>query len=225
MTTGTTRGGTSYAPCRLCGCEETALLLRDRAQRREFVHCPRCDAVSVPDEFLLAPEQERARYARHRNNPADEGYRAFLSNLLDEVVARVAPGAEGLDYGCGDVPVLMGMLEQAGLHMTGFDLYFRRDEAALERTYDFIVCSETAEHFREPLAEFERLNSLLRPGGLLGVMTGMLEDWGEFARWHYRSDATHICFYSPRTMRWLAERFGWTLTVPRANVAIFRAQA
>ena len=209
------------ASCRLCGCEETALLLRDEAHGREFVHCPGCDAVSVPDEFLLGPDEERARYARHRNDPADEGYRAFLRNLLDEVVPRVAPGAEGLDYGCGEPPVLMAMLEEAGLRMTGFDLYFPCAEAALACTYDFIVCSETAEHFREPLAEFARLNSLLRPGGVLAVMTGMLGDREEFARWHYRTDATHICFYTPRTMRWLAEHFGWALELPRANVAVF----
>lgn len=210
------------ARCRLCGCAETTLLLRDEARGREFVRCPRCDAVSVPDKFLLGPAEERARYARHRNDSADEGYRGFLRNLLDEVVPRVPPGAQGLDYGCGEPPVLMGMLQDAGLRMTGFDLYFRRDEAALERRYDFIVCSETAEHFREPLAEFARLNSLLRPGGLLAVMTGMPADWSEFARWHYRSDVTHICFYAPRTMRWLAEHFGWSSELPRANVAIFR---
>lgn len=210
------------ARCRLCGCTQTTLLLRDEAHGRKFVHCTRCDIVSVPDEFLLAPVEERARYARHRNDPEDEGYRAFLRNLLDEVAPRVPAGAEGLDYGCGEPPVLMAMLEDAGLRMTGFDLYFRRDEAALERTYDLIVCSETAEHFRDPLAEFARLGALLRPGGLLAVMTGMLEDWAEFARWHYRTDATHICFYAPRTMRWLAEHFGWTVELPRANVAIFR---
>ena len=37
------------------------------------------------------------------------------------------------------------------------------------------MCSETAEHFREPRVEFARFDALLRPGGVLGVMTGMLE--------------------------------------------------
>ena len=59
-------------------------------------------------------------------------------------------------------------------------------------------------------------------GGILGVMTGMLEDWGGFVEWHYHFDATHICYYSPRTMGWLARRFGWELELPRDNVAIFR---
>ncbi len=211
------------APCRLCGSTETRLLLRggERAHARDFLNCAHCDCVFVPDEFLLGPEAERARYALHKNDPADAGYRAFLRNLADEVIPRVPPGAEGLDYGCGEPPVLMAMLEDAGLRMTGYDLYFRPDEAALARTWDFIVCSETAEHFREPLSEFARFDALLRPGGVLGVMTGMLQDWGGFADWHYRFDATHICFYSERTMRWLACRFAWGLELPRENVAIF----
>ncbi|MGD9494880.1 MAG: class I SAM-dependent methyltransferase [Armatimonadota bacterium] len=211
-------------PCRLCASGDTRLLLRggQRPHQRDFLRCGHCDCVFVPDEFLLSPEAERERYALHQNDPQDAGYRAFLRNLLDEIVRRVAPGAEGLDYGCGEPPVLMTMLEDAGLRMTGWDLHFRPDDGALARSYHFIVCSETAEHFRQPLAEFLRFDALLRPGGILGVMTRMLEDWGGFADWHYRFDATHICFYCPRTMRWLARRFGWELELPRPNVAIFR---
>ncbi|MGC9320269.1 MAG: methyltransferase domain-containing protein, partial [Armatimonadota bacterium] len=80
-----------------------------------------------------------------------------------------------------------------------------------------------AEHFREPLREFERFHHLLRPGGVLGVMTGMLDDWDDFSDWHYRLDATHISFYSWRTMVWIARRFGWGVLFPRTDVTVFRA--
>ena len=53
-------------------------------------------------------------------------------------------------------------------------------------------------------------------------MTQMLADWSGFRGWHYHSDATHISFYSQRTMRWLAERFGWSVRFPREHVTIFR---
>ena len=209
--------------CRLCGSTHTRTLLRERSARisRDFIHCPEWDCVSVPDEFLLPPEQERERYLLHENHPEHQGYREFLGNLLDEVAPLLPPGAEGLDYGCGDPAVLIMMLEDAGFRMAGYDLFFRPDDAALQRTYDFIVCSETAEHFREPLREFERLNGLLRPGAILGVMTGMLDGWEGLADWHYRFDETHACFYSARSMGWLAERFGWSCAFPRENVVIF----
>jgi len=211
-------------PCRLCGARETRLLLSGgrRAHEREFHRCARCDLVFVPDRFLLPRTQERKRYLLHQNEPNDEGYRRFLSRLADEVIARVAPGAQGLDYGSGNPPVLVMMLREAGLKAVGWDLFFLRRDERLRRRYDFVTCSETAEHFRDPLAEFARLNWLLRPGGLLGVMTGMIDDWSGFADWHYRFDATHICFYSRETMRWIAGQFSWRVEFPRENVTIFR---
>ena len=207
-------------PCRLCGSSDTRLLYEGPS--RPFHHCRVCDLVFVPERFLLSPEAERERYLLHENDPADEGYRTWLRNLLDEVTPLVAPGAEGLDYGCGAPAVLVMMLRERGFRVEGWDLYFAPDATLLERTYDFVTCSETAEHFREPLAEFERLGRLLRPGAVLGVMTQMLADWCGFRDWHYHSDATHVCFYSQRTMRRIGERFGWCVSFPREHVAVFR---
>ncbi len=213
--------------CRLCGSADTSLFYSGeaRSHHREFHHCIACDLVFVPDSFLLDPAEERERYLLHENDPAEEGYRAHLRNLLDEMTPLLEPGAEGLDYGSGDPPVLAMMLRERGFRVDCWDLLFSPDAAVLERTYDFITCSETAEHFRRPLLEFERFDRLLRPGGVLGVMTQMLDDWSHFGDWHYRFDATHICFYSARTMQWIAERFGWRASFPRQHVAIFRKGA
>ena len=210
--------------CRLCGSSATDLLLDGgvRSHHREFHHCDECDLVYVPDRFLLNPADERERYLLHENEAEDEGYRTFLSRLADEVTPVLEPNAEGLDYGCGDPPVLVMILRERGFHVEGWDLYFAPDRAPLDRTYDFVTCSETAEHFRRPLIEFERFDRLLCPGGVLGVMTKMLEDQTQFADWHYRYDATHISYFSPTTMRWIAKRFGWSVEFPRETVTIFR---
>jgi hypothetical protein len=42
------------------------------------------------------------------------------------------------------------MLAEAGHAMALYDPFFRPDPAALERDYDFITCTETAEHFHHP---------------------------------------------------------------------------
>jgi len=210
--------------CRLCYSEKTVLMhLGDKGfHSREFWRCRMCGLVFVPERFVLSPEEEKARYELHENSPDDEGYVGFLSNLYDELVPVLEPGAEGLEFGCGPSPVLCGMLDQAGFAMARYDLYFRPDEQALERTYDFISCSETVEHFRDAGAEFAGLDGLLRPGGCLGVMTGMLADWSEFGSWHYPRDDTHICFYSQEAMRWIAARHRWQASFPRRNVVLFR---
>jgi len=93
---------------------------------------------------------------------------------------------------------------------------------ASDQAYDFITCTETAEHFVDPRAEFDRFDVLLRPGGWLGVMTEVLDEDRIFETWRYARDPTHVCFYGRRTFDWIADRFGWALERPHPNVALFR---
>ncbi|MFO7948468.1 MAG: methyltransferase domain-containing protein, partial [Armatimonadota bacterium] len=86
-------------------------------------------------------------------------------------------------------------------------------------------CTETVEHFRRPRVEFDRFNQMLRSGGQLGIMTQMLDEWAEFDDWYYHYDITHICFYSPQTMHWIAKRYLWDCDFPRESVAIFTQTA
>ncbi|MEO3433377.1 class I SAM-dependent methyltransferase [Inquilinus sp. CAU 1745] len=177
--------------------------------------------------IFLAPDQrpgaglERATYDLHENDPDDPRYRAFLSRLVDPLAAALAPGAAGLDFGCGPGPTIAPMMAEAGFSVANYDPFYHPDAAALSRTYDFIACSETVEHFHDPAAEFSRLDGLLNPGGRLGVMTGMVEDRTRFANWNYRRDPTHVAFYSRETMGWIAGRHGWTASFPGRTVTLF----
>ncbi|HEX6587757.1 MAG TPA: class I SAM-dependent methyltransferase [Longimicrobiales bacterium] len=206
--------------CPLCG--ESALTALGRVHGRDFHDCDSCGLAFVDPFQRLSAEDERARYATHRNDPGDAGYRAFLARVADPLLARVAPDAEGLDYGSGPGPTLSRMLSEAGRPTRDYDPYFAPDATALARTYDFVTCTETAEHFFEPAAEFARLAELLKPGGWLGLMTTMREEAQPFADWWYARDPTHVCFYRWRTMEWIAARHGWSLERPHPNVALFR---
>ncbi len=63
---------------------------------------------------------------------------------------------------------------------------------------------------------------MLRPGGILAVMTCFQTEDARFAGWHYRRDPTHIAFYRRATFAWLARRHGWTLTIPAKDVALLQ---
>jgi SAM-dependent methyltransferase len=173
-------------------------------------------------EDRLSREAEREHYGTHENDPADPGYRAFLSRLADPLAARLAPGAEGLDYGSGPGPTLSIMMEEKGFRTSLYDPFFAPDDAVLRRSYDFITCTETAEHFFSPAEELERLDRMLRPGGWLGVMTEALDDARDFATWRYARDPTHVCFYHRTTMEWIARHHGWKTESPGRNVFLFR---
>jgi len=167
------------------------------------------------------PAEERARYDTHENDPADVRYRAFLSRLATPLMERLSPGAVGLDYGSGPGPTLSVMLTEAGFPTSDYDPFFAPDTGVLQRTYDFITCTETAEHFFRPAREFQTFDRLLRAGGWLGVMTEGPAPDVALADWHYARDPTHVCFYSRRTMEWIGGEHGWTPEFPHRNVTLF----
>jgi SAM-dependent methyltransferase len=188
---------------------------------RLFLLCTHCACVFVAKEHLPSRAEEESRYRQHKNDPTPE-YKGFLSRLAEPLASFAKAGSEGLDYGCGPVPVLSTILEGKGFRMHNYDPFFFSDDTALKSPYDFISCSETAEHFHQPGTEFDKLNALLKPGGYLGVMTQMRAQWDGFFEWHYPRDPTHVIFYSPRTMRWIANEYGWTPTFLPENVVIFQ---
>jgi hypothetical protein len=208
--------------CPLCGGRAAPFAPgAARAARR----CGTCALTFVPRERHLGPEAERARYAEHRNGPQDAGYRAFLDRLLAPLAERLPPGAEGLDFGCGPGPAASVMMRERGFAMTDYDPFFVPDEAALARDYDFIVSTEVFEHLRRPGTTLDRIAALLRPGGMLGIMTTLLEQDDAFATWWYAQDPTHIAFYRSETLEWVARSRGWTLEPLPRGAALFRVPA
>ena len=85
-----------------------------------------------------------------------------------------------------------------------------------------MVTSETVEHFESPGLEFELINNLLKEGGVMGIMTSILYESINIEKWYYRMDPTHIAFYSPETMEWIAKQYNWKLHIPFKNICIFR---
>lgn len=204
--------------CPLCGGSETHLHHSDPG--REFHLCAACTLIFVPAAQHPSAEDERHRYAQHRNDGGDPRYVDFLRRLGDPLSERLAVGASGLDFGAGPGPVLARLLSDRGFPTVSYDPVFFPDESLLERSYDFIACSEVVEHLHRPGPVFDRLRGMLRPEGILGVMTRF---YGEvpFADWWYRRDPTHVCFYRAETMRWIARRHEWRVEFPFPNVALF----
>jgi 2-polyprenyl-3-methyl-5-hydroxy-6-metoxy-1,4-benzoquinol methylase len=92
----------------------------------------------------------------------------------------------------------------------------------LNAHYDFITCTEVAEHFRTPAEEFDQLGAMLRPGGWLALMTTFQTEDARFANWHYRMDPTHVVFYRAATLAHIAASRGWTCEIPRKDVALMQ---
>lgn len=210
------------APKRCPVCETLRIRFFMALEDKIYWRCRVCEATFVSPELWPDLQTQRMEYDKHENNPNDPGYRAFLSRLSKPLAARLAPGGRGLDFGSGPGPALAQMMEEAGHEMRIYDPLYAPDESVLTEEYDFITCTEVLEHVHNPRAVFELFNRILRPGGLVGVMTEFQTDDSRFEKWHYRRDPTHVIFYRPTTLTLLGSRLNWPLEIPRRNIALFR---
>ncbi|MFV8819452.1 class I SAM-dependent methyltransferase [Haliea sp. E17] len=209
--------------CPLCAASGAGVFHRDR--RREYLRCSHCALVFVPPAYHLSAAAEKAEYDLHRNAVDDPGYRRFLGRLAEPLMQRVPAPARGMDFGCGPGPALAAMLAEAGYQLMLYDPFYHPDPAALRQHYRFITATEVVEHLQRPGAELQRLWGLLEPGGLLGIMTKLVRDQAAFANWHYKNDATHVCFFSEQTWQWWARQHGAGLERIGADVILLRKPA
>ncbi len=188
--------------CPLCRQTRTSKIHEDRF--RNYFSCQFCNLIFVSPAQYLSSEDEKARYDLHQNSPDDHNYRRFLSRIFIPMKERLAAGSYGLDFGSGPGPTLCVMFEETGHKMVIYDHFYANDPRVFNNKYDFITATEVVEHLHNPRQELDRLWACLKPGGWLGIMTKLALDQKAFARWHYKNDLTHICFFSQSTFQWLA---------------------
>lgn len=207
--------------CPLCNSQSVGAFHQDK--RRAYFRCQDCALIFADPGALLPPDDEKAVYDQHENNPEDPGYRRFLNRLAAPLAERlVSPPLTGLDFGCGPGPTLSVMLAELGYNMAIYDLYFAHDPAVLDRQYDFVTCTEAIEHFYTPAKEWGLLIGMVKPGGWLGLMTKLATDADAFAQWHYKNDPTHVSFFSRETFRYLAKRDGLEVEFVGNDVILLR---
>lgn len=184
--------------------------------------CIKCEAKFLAPQHWLSSSDEYKHYLTHKNDAADPNYRKFLSKLLEPMLSKLETHYTGLDYGCGPSSALAKMFIENGYNTQLYDPFFAPNPETLIQSYHFITCSEVVEHFYHPREEFDRLNTLLKPGGWLGIMTKFQTDDDRFKNWEYRRDPTHVVFYRSRTLEIIAKQRGWYCEIPYKDVALMQ---
>tara|TARA_Y100000588_G_C13945574_1_gene791972 strand:+ start:57 stop:740 length:684 start_codon:yes stop_codon:yes gene_type:complete len=215
---------TDNAICLICKNPNPTITFQQRTKKlkRNHYKCKICDCIFVPNKYHLNETLQKQRYMEHNNDPNDSRYRNFLSKATIPLLEQINKGSVGIDYGSGPGPTISPMLKEHGLTTVNFDPIFAPDEKVLSDQYDFITCTEAAEHFSMPLKEFGLFQKLLKPNGVLVVMTSLLDTCNDFTTWGYNHDPTHIVFYSRSTMRWIGRRFKWEINFPSDTVTLFK---
>lgn len=195
--------------CPLCHAQHHKIFHQDK--KRTYYRCAVCSLVFVPKEFHLSHADEKSEYDKHENALDDEGYLNFLSRattpLINYLDAQNKDELHGLDFGCGPAPALANVLQQNGLNVSLYDPYYFPNQAALEKQYDFVTCTEVVEHFNRPKESLSLLINLVKPNGVLVIMTKLVIDDARFKNWHYKNDPTHISFFSVETFDYISTKY------------------
>ena len=206
--------------CNLCRSNAAASF--ETTDNKIYWSCTFCGCKYLDKSFFIDLQEEEKRYLEDNNDVKDKEYRKFLSKLSHPLKEKIHHGCDGLDFGCGTGPALADMLIEEGFNVSLYDPFFYPEKDVLSKQYDFITCTETAEHFHDPFKEFNTLNDLLKPGGWLGVMTCFLTSDEMFENWYYRRDPTHVTFYCEKTFQVIASQRNWKCEIKSKDVVFMQ---
>ncbi len=186
---------------------------------RLYHYCGCCGGWFLDPSGFLDEAGQKERYLMHHNSIEDEGYKSFLLSFINPVLdffteTKGKDPERIIDYGSGPSPELCRLLKTLlpGCPAEGWDPFFAPDDSVFENPAELVTCLEVAEHFEKPLEDMKKLSSVCASGGIVavGTMLNPGPDVEAFRKWWYRSDSTHVSFYSLDALKKCAGKVGLT---------------
>lgn len=172
-------------------------------------HCHNCELVFKDPKHRPSQSEEEQRYLKHQNDKSDKDYIEFLKHAINPALEFFEPEAEGLDFGCGPNPVLSSIVKEVGYECSNYDPIFFPDFP--DERMDFLFATESFEHFFNPIRDIKLITAILRPGGILTVMTNRWKELDQLTDWWYIRDKTHVAFYHRKTFDYICAQFGYSI--------------
>ena len=232
-------GEVSPGVCRICGPTR----FRSFATKNGFHlgRCEQCEAVQVTDDlskvcledyydkefFDLAYMQLQTEGRGRRKEYAKFTYR------MEEIEKLKPQKGKLLDVGCS-FGFFLDVARHRGWQPVGIDIgehaaKFARDELGLEvyvsdlrnaplacNDFDVLSLWNVLEHLDEPVAEFHRVNALLKPGGIVVFTTGAVDSYLarlQGLRWRMFIPPFHVVNYNAAAIAKLLNQTGFSLEV------------
>jgi len=191
--------------CLICGSATEQFF--DEEMGVVTYYCAACTVIFKDPETYEDFRVQKQRYDLHENHAEDEGYRKYFQHFLDVVLPQIPTPSSALDFGTGSSTLLSDMLAEQRITSTAYDPIYHPDTSYRKQKYDLITAVEVFEHLHDPAGVFDRLVSLLNPGGTLAIRTELVPaDRGSYLKWYYRRDPTHVVFFAPQTFQVMCQK-------------------
>ncbi len=204
--------------CPLCQQEKNQLFYQN--DFGTYANCENCELIFLTQENRLPVAEEKERYLTHENDINDARYRDYLEKTFQHIEARVLTSMKGLDFGCGPTLSMSEVLKPKGFEVDAYDPIFFPREFKEKGMYDFIIMSESLEHFYQPKKELNLVDQLLKEKGMLLIRTERHKGQEHFKNWYYQRDPTHVIFFNDETFRYVAQAWKWNLEIKSANIVL-----
>jgi hypothetical protein len=190
----------------------------------DYFQCQRCDLIQTEVPYWLdeAPWSSIA----HLDTGAVMRHDVCVQVALAVAhLFRLDATSTGMDYGAGSGLFVRAMRDR-GFDFRWWDLfapnvYAKGCEAQPEQRHDIVTAFEFFEHLPQPKTELEPLLSV----GHDVVLVGTVLHHGQYRHdWSYMFPAIggHVVFYSPTTMRYIADRWGYQVVSTQQHTVFFR---
>ena len=231
-------------PCPICRSTEVRAIAKHA--RDHLVRCSRCSLVFTGIE--PTPEELTEYY---RSYPAHGDLSPVTMKRFNELLdhfEQYRKTGRMIDVGCGAGHFLQlaagrgwtvfgtefGVNTVAACRAKGIDII----EGPLDPnnyeagSFDVVCSFEVVEHLTHPVQEWERMASLLRPGGLLYATTpnyGCVSHFMTKGEWSVVSYPEHLNYFTPRTLKALAKSQGlrkkWLVTTGVTPQRLFSSRS
>jgi len=197
-----------FSKCIVCN---SATSIIHQPKFGDYHWCKECDFISKDKAFYATEKQELTNYDYHQNSLEDLKYVEYFNHFIQNAILKyVNTGLKGFDFGSGPTPVLSQILQRDyHFSMDIYDLHYAKDKMFINEKYDLITATEVIEHLADPIPYFELFTDLMNDDSILAIMTLFHQNSEEvFSNWFYIRDVTHISFYTPKTIHYIAQKVG-----------------
>jgi SAM-dependent methyltransferase len=192
--------------CKICSTKTKHF--EDDELKKTFFHCSCCELIFLDKKSFVTAQNEKKQYDQHNNSLENEGYVKMFDDFLDFSLEGVHVKTV-LDFGSGPTPVLAELLKQRGFLVDYFDKFYQPKKIYENKSYDLITTTEVFEHLENPKEVLNTLTKHLNPDGIISLMTLFHTNKQEdFLKWWYRRDPTHITFFTPKSIEFMASECG-----------------